>query len=260
MFTEILRACREGDRLRGEGGLTEALQRYHKALSLLDAIAFTEQAQAIHALYARASYGATRILIMMDADIDAIEEMINLERHALEQQIPPPVPTEFLHDYMTAFLKATDDAESETVTILLENFFGVGGPRAIQTVKTALIRNFLIHAQLLAKHDFILDAQALAGHAVFEILNYFPKGLVRLDFHESLSLVRECLDVMVVIQGEIPSQPARMRIIRTLLPMPTSPLSVKLLDQTQIALILASAVDAPAWHLGGSDPVPPDLF
>jgi hypothetical protein len=245
MFAEILRACHEGDRLRGEGEFTEALQHYQKALSLLDAIAFTEQAQAIHALYTRASYGATRILIAINADIEAIEERINLERHALEQQIPPPIPNEFLQHDMTAFLKAVDDAESETVTVLLESFFGVDGPRAVQTAKAALIRNYLIHAQLLAKHDFILDAQALAGHAVFEILNYSTTGLVRLDFRETLSLIRESLNVMVAIQGETPNQPARMRIIRTLLPMPTSPLSVKLLDQTQIALILASTVDDP---------------
>lgn len=260
MFTEILRACREGDRLRGEGGFTEALQHYQKALGLLDAIPPTRQEQAIHALYARASYGATRILIAMNANIDTIEEMINLERHALEQQIPGPIATEFLHRDMSAFLRGVGDAESEALTVLLESFFGVGGPHAVQIVKTALIRNFLIHAQLLAKQNFILDAQALAGHAVFEILNYYTTGLARLDLRETLSLIRESLDVMVVLQGETPSQPARMRIIRTLLPMPTSPLSVKLLDQTQIAPILASTVDDPEWLLGGSEPFPPNLL
>lgn len=258
MFAEILRACHEGDRLRREGG--EALPHYREALSLLDALPPTCQEQAIHALYARAANGATQCLIALDADIDSVEEMINLERHALEQQIPDPIATEFIHQDMRAFLTAADDDELKARTVLLENFFGVGGPRAIQIVKAALMRNYLIHAQLLAHHDFILDAQALAGHAVFETLNYFTSGLVRLDFRETIPLIRESLDVMSIIQGEIPSQPARIQIIRKLLPMPTSPLSVKFFDQTQIALLLASTVDDPEWYLGGSDPIPPDLF
>lgn len=269
MLEHAMRLYGDGENLREQGALAQALKAFRQVLNeigeppspIVDAYAYD-----LFSMRALAARRAAEILIAQHAETPPIYDAIDIERHALETQLRFPRGQESLYSTLKAFMASCDAGDEnstrDAAVGLLERVFGVAGPAALHKARVALIRNYICHASVVfEREEDVADASGIAEQALSEALAFASDGIVTSNFQTILDLTREILDLMVRLNGDIPSWLARARVARSLLPTPPSPWSMGLISESGIA-VLVGGIGKPhdlKWLFGENDPMPPDL-
>lgn len=247
MVADIVALCDEGDRLRSEGSLVDALNRYREALNLLRA--FSGADTSALPLQARAAKNAAAILIHQNGDLDEIYTLLADERAALTNLIDVPVGHDRLYRDLSTFMDsvgANDEiAAKNAVVSILDDLFGPLGPMTAFQSHLSQIRNFLVTATLIFEREGdIDDARALAETALSKIVALPPDATFGAVGHLINPLLTDMLNLLASLNGRDTNWLGRAKTVCDLLPSVSTSWTLGLVQRGNIAALVMGLAEA----------------